>query len=136
MDQVGMDKGGTGTAVGGATAVAQPDLISLLAFRQRAIRYWLAAIGLVAFGAAYAGPIALAIRQPSVSEPTVLPELDLPQIAFPHFAVPALHPARAVPAIPLTAPAPARTVRHRVVHRKVEHTKRRAATAQRTRVVH
>ena len=86
--------------VSGATAVVQPDLISLLALRQRAIRFWLAAIGLVAFGAGYLGPIALAIRAPSVTTPVVLPALELPTVTFPSFAVPALHAAPVIPAVP------------------------------------
>ena len=40
------------------------DVLSLLALRERAIRIWLAAVGLVAFGTAYAGPIALSIQLP------------------------------------------------------------------------
>ncbi|MFL6018711.1 MAG: hypothetical protein ACJ74V_14385, partial [Gaiellaceae bacterium] len=83
--------------MGAASAVVQPDLISLLALRQRAIRFWLAAIGLAAFGMAYAGPIALAIRAPSVTTPVVLPTLDLLTVTFPSFAVPALHVAPVIP---------------------------------------
>ena len=121
----------------GATAVAQPDLISLLALRQRAIRYWLAAIGLAAFGMAYAGPIALAIRAPSITPTVVLPALDLPTVTFPSFSVPALHAAPVVPNVaeqPRTH-APAHAVRHQIV---TAHGRPSApdTPARKTRVVH
>src|SRR4051812_22885389 len=57
---------------------AQPELLSLLALRQRAIRLWLAAIGLLGFGVAYVSPMALALRAPAVVAPITLPALSLP----------------------------------------------------------
>ena len=117
----------------GAVALEQPELFSLLALRSRAIRLWLAAIGLAAFGAAYVGPIALAIRTPDVSGLRVvqLPALSLPTVELPTLAVPKLN------APPTTAPfraTPAPTTR-RVVHRVVHRVPARAATKQNTKTV-
>ncbi|MFL6035275.1 MAG: beta strand repeat-containing protein, partial [Gaiellaceae bacterium] len=99
--------------MGSSVAVGQQqDLLSLLALRERAIRVWLAAIGLVAFGTAYTGPIALSFRVPAVSSsPVVLPVLELPPLGLPTLAVPKLEAAPTVP--PVRAPAPAaRSVVH------------------------
>src|SRR3954464_10669988 len=108
---------GVGSALGaGALALDQPELFSLLALRSRAIRFWLAGIGLAAFGAAYVGPIALAMRAPDVSRVRLvqLPELALPTMAFPTLGVPKLH---APPAIaPAVRGTPATTQRHVVRH--------------------
>src|SRR4051812_12825325 len=108
---------------------ADPLDLSILAVRERAIRFWLAGIGLLAFGAAYVAPIGLAIRMPTLSHPVALPALELPVVSFPTFAVPRLHaapaPAPAAPSAPPTEvarrvvrqtapqhPRPHRTMRH------------------------
>src|SRR3954452_17584398 len=87
---------GVGDSYVGSAAVPQPELLSLLALRDRAIRFWLAAIGLLAFGVGYAGPIGLPFRMPALSHPTQLPELKIPAIAFPTFGVPTLHAPAAI----------------------------------------
>jgi len=99
--------------VGSSVAVGQQDLLSLLALRERAIRVWLAAIGLVAFGTAYAGPIALSFRMPALSSsPVVLPALELPPLSLPTLAVPKLEAAPKVSPVRPPAPAARRVVHH------------------------
>ena len=112
----------------GAVALEQPELFSLLALRSRAIRLWLAAVGLAAFGAAYVGPIALALRTPDVSRASVvqLPTLSLPTIEIPTLAVPEL---QAQPTTPPVRAAPAK------VRGVVRHVPAPAATKQKTKTV-
>src|SRR5215208_1152066 len=69
--------------VGSSVAVGEFDAVSLLALRTRAVRLWLAAIGLAGFALAYAQPIGLALTQPAASSATVLPSLSLPLVSFP-----------------------------------------------------
>src|SRR5213080_2065493 len=86
--------GGAGSGLGTrAVALEHHEFFSLLALRARTIRLWLTGIGLAAFGAAYVGPIALAVRTPEVSRARVvqLPALSLPSFALPTLAVPKLH---------------------------------------------
>src|SRR4051794_5496320 len=125
---------GVGSALrAGALALDQPELFSLLALRSRAIRLWLAGIGLAAFGAAYVGPIALAIRTPDVSRASVaqLPTPSLPTIELPTLAVPKL---QAPPTTPPVSATPAPTTR-RIVHRVVRHGPAPATTKQKTKTV-
>ena len=114
-----------------AVALEQPELFSLLALRSRTIRLWLAAVGLAAFGAAYVGPIALAIRTPDVSRASVvqLPALSLPTIEIPTLAVPKLQAQPTTPPVRAT-PATARRVVRRVVHH-VPATKQKTKTVKR-----
>ena len=109
------------------------DVLSLVALRERAIRLWLAAIGLVAFGTAYAGPIALSIQLPETSAPVViLPALKLPPIEFPTLAVPKLQTAPKVAPVQL----PARTAHQGVARHPVaaaSPASARPTAAQRTR---
>ena len=116
----------------GTAAVGQ-DVLSLLALRERAIRFWLAAVGIVAFGTAYAGPIALSFQLPSFSTPVVLPALELQAIGFPTLAVPKLQAAPKVPPLQLRA----RTAHQGVARQPVAASpaSARPAAAQRTRTV-
>ena len=89
------------------SATAEPFGLSLIGLRQRTVRLWLAAIGMLGFGIAYASPIALALTRPPDTAAIALPELALPAVAFPQLTVPKLHAApRASRAIATPAPAP------------------------------
>src|SRR6187551_3797301 len=88
-----------------AEAGFTPDRLSLASFRYRALRLWLVAISLLAFGAAYLGPIVQALRVPEASG-APLPLVELPRLNFVPLVVPKLRPVPALPA-PAAAPAPA-----------------------------
>src|SRR5207248_11763877 len=62
---------GVGAGLGSAAA-RQSDVLSLLALRERTIRLWLAALGMLGFGVAYVSPIGLALTTPSVAPKVVL----------------------------------------------------------------
>src|SRR5205823_2230826 len=102
--------------LGSSVALEQCDLLSLLALRQRAIRLWLAAIGVLSFGVAYVGPLALSFRLPAGSPPAALSALSLPAVSFPTLGVPKLHApavgprAHVTPLVRGAAPASRRRV--------------------------
>ena len=101
----------------GATAVVQPDLISLLALRQRAIRFWLAAIGLVAFGPAtsarsHSRSARLPSPLPSCFPRSSFPPSPSPPSPSPRFArLPSFQLFRTTPA----RQRPAHALRHPIV---------------------
>ena len=87
------------------TAGAPPPVVSVASLRFGALRFWLAAMGLIAFAVMYVNPLVFALRQPAPVEP--LTPLALHAVTFPRLVVPALQP------IPeptrLSAAKPART---------------------------
>jgi hypothetical protein len=60
--------------------------LSILALRTRAIRYWMAGVGLLVFGVAYAAPVALAVRMQPRHVP--LPLVGVPAVGFPSLSPP------------------------------------------------
>ena len=108
---------------------AHYETLSLLGLRERAIRLWLAGIGLLAFGVSYISPMVLAATQPAVQPAVVLPSMTLPLVDFPSLAVPKIVAPRAVPAAathttattttPASAPAPAQRSVRKVAGRVV-----------------
>ncbi|MCW2962871.1 MAG: Parallel beta-helix repeat, partial [Actinomycetia bacterium] len=71
------------------------DGVSLAALRTRAIRYWLALVGLLSIALIYVNPAMIgALTAPSMPAPAVaLPQLDVVAATFPALRVPKLHVA-------------------------------------------
>ena len=99
--------------VGSSAAAVQPShVLSLIGLSQRKLRLWLAWIGMVAFGVAYLGPMAVAFARPVSVAAAPLPAIELPQVKLPSLTVPKLHAPPVVPAVspyvgPAARPAPA-----------------------------